>query len=264
MVLQTFTFTDADWLENFRMGKSTFYYLCEKLRPFIERKNTRMRLAICVEHRIAITIWSLATCCEYRTIGHLFGVGRSTVCVIVHDTCKAIVHVLLDEYIKFPQGTELCDVVAGFKTKWGMIQCAGAIDGSHVPVTPPALQHTDYWTRFWKTILYEGTSKAAEGYAADIIANRAKDECMNIAVHWHDSSTITQTVERFLLLKEQNAQWFYTHEQVDVGTKWLSRNSRCSCGTNCQTHIRSDVLAFNEGHHPVSHKDSQHVDLPIG
>ena len=56
VVLQTFTFTDADWLENFRMGKSTFYYLCEKLRPFIERKNTRMRLAICVEHRIAITI----------------------------------------------------------------------------------------------------------------------------------------------------------------------------------------------------------------
>ena len=163
MVLQTFTFTDADWLENFRMGKSTFYYLCEKLRPFIERKNTRMRLAICVEHRIAITIWSLATCCEYRTIGHLFGVGRSTVCVIVHDTCKAIVHVLLDEYIKFPQGTELCDVVAGFKTKWGMIQCAGAIDGSHVPVTPPALQHTDYWTRFWKTICMKVLQRQRKG-----------------------------------------------------------------------------------------------------
>lgn len=145
VVLQTFT--DDDWLENFRMSKSTFYFLCEKLRPCIERKNTRMRLAICVEHRVAITVWCLATCCEYRTIGHLFGVARSTVCVIVHDTCKAIVHVLLDEYIKFPQGAELCDVVAEFKAKWGMIQCAGAIDGSHVPVTPPALQHTDFYNR---------------------------------------------------------------------------------------------------------------------
>ena len=37
--------------------------------------------------------------------------------------------------------------------------------------------------------LYEGTSKAAEGYAADIIANRAKDEGMNIAVHWQDDDS---------------------------------------------------------------------------
>ena len=38
-------------------------------------------------------------------------------------------------------------MVSGFKTKWGMVQCAGAIDGSHVPVTPPALHHTDYYNR---------------------------------------------------------------------------------------------------------------------
>ena len=148
------TFTDDDWLENFRLSKSTFYYLCEKLRPVIERQNTQMRQAIYVEHRIAITLWCLATCSEYRTIGHLFGVARSTVCVFVHDTCKAIVHVLLDVYIKFPQGSELCDIVSGFKTKWGMVQCAGAIDGSHVPVTPPALNHTDYYNRKgWYSVL---------------------------------------------------------------------------------------------------------------
>ena len=54
------------------MSKETFYYLCEKFRPVIEQQNTKMRLAICVEHRFAITLWCLATC-EYRT----------TVCVIV-------------------------------------------------------------------------------------------------------------------------------------------------------------------------------------
>ena len=31
--------------------------------------------------------------------------------------------------------------------------------------------------------LFEGTSKAAEGYATDIIAKRAKHEEMDIAVH---------------------------------------------------------------------------------
>lgn len=44
---------------------------------------------------------------------------------------KAIVQVLLRTYLLFPQGNELCDV-EGFKTKWGMIQCARAIVGSHV------------------------------------------------------------------------------------------------------------------------------------
>lgn len=143
-------------MENFRVSKETFYYLCEKLRSVIERQDTRMRRAICVEQRVAITLWCLSTCIEYRSIGHLFGVARSTVCVIVHDTCKAIVRVLLRTYIQFPRGNELNDVVDGFKRKWGMIQCAGAIDGTHVPVMPPASLHTDYYNRKgWYSIIIQ-------------------------------------------------------------------------------------------------------------
>ena len=41
----------------------------------------------------------------------------------------------------------LNEVVNGFKTKFGMIQCLGSIDGSHIPVMPPALNHTDYYNR---------------------------------------------------------------------------------------------------------------------
>ena len=121
--------------------------LCTRLRPSIQRHDTQLRHSICVEHRVAITLWCLATCGEYRTIAHLFGVARCTVCIVVHDTCKAIVDFLLKTYIKFPQGDELSRVVEGFKSKWGMIQCAGSIDGCHIPVLPPALNHTDYYNR---------------------------------------------------------------------------------------------------------------------
>lgn len=114
-------FTERDWIENFRVSKETFKLLCDKLRPHIERKTTHLCKPIAVEHRVAITVWCLSTCSEYRTIGHLFGVARSTVCVIVHDTCKAIVDVLLKEYIQFPQGDKLRNVIAGFRTKSGMI-----------------------------------------------------------------------------------------------------------------------------------------------
>ena len=139
------TFTDQDWVENFRLSWKSFYCLCEQLKPLIQRQNTRLRQAVCVEHRVAITLWCLATCGEYRTIGHLFGVARCTVCIMIHDTCRAIVDILLRKYIQFPQGQELSDVVEGFKNKWGMIQCAGSIDGCHIPVMPAALHHTDFY-----------------------------------------------------------------------------------------------------------------------
>ena len=62
------TFTEEDWVENFRVSKHTFHYLCEQLSPLIKRKDTVLRKAIPVEHRLAITLWCLATCGEYRTI----------------------------------------------------------------------------------------------------------------------------------------------------------------------------------------------------
>lgn len=141
------TFTEEDWIENYRVSRNTFLYLCNELRPTIQRQNTRMRQAIKVEHRVAITLWCLATCAEYRSIGHLFGVARSTVCVIVHNTCSAIVDVLLSRYIQFPIGAHLGNVIEGFKRKCAVPQCAGAIDGSHIPVKPPACNHTDYYNR---------------------------------------------------------------------------------------------------------------------
>ena len=84
------------------MSKETFMYICSKLSPALVRTDTLIRKCISVEHQVAVTIWCLATPTEYRTIAHLFGIARSTVCEIVHETCHCIVDVLLKEYIKFP------------------------------------------------------------------------------------------------------------------------------------------------------------------
>lgn len=145
VVLQCFS--PADWLENFRMRRETFNYLCDQLRPIISRRDTLLRKAISTERRVAICLWCLATPTEYRTIAHLFGVARSTVCSIVQETSAAIVQVLMRRYIEFPKGQKLKDVIDGFERKWGFPQCAGAIDGSHIPVCAPELNHTDYYNR---------------------------------------------------------------------------------------------------------------------
>lgn len=91
-------FLPSDWIENFRMKHETFLYVCDKLRPAIEHQETRFRKTISIEKRVAITLWCLATPAEYRTVAHLFGIARSTVCDIVHETCLAIVDILLPIY----------------------------------------------------------------------------------------------------------------------------------------------------------------------
>ena len=111
----------------------------------LQRQDTAMRCCISVQKRVAITLWCLATPAEYRTVGHLFRVSRSSVYEIVHETCLAIVSVLLKTYIKFPIGDSINNVVREFKAKWGAPHYFKAIDGTHIPVSVPSENHTDYY-----------------------------------------------------------------------------------------------------------------------
>ena len=111
------------------MSKETFNYLCGKLRIHIEKRYTNKRSAISFKQRVAICLWFLASSVEYRTIAHLFGVSRPSVCLIVHNVCKVIVKVLVPRYVRLPKNEdELTGIVEGFKQLWGF-PCGGAIDG---------------------------------------------------------------------------------------------------------------------------------------
>ena len=130
------------------MRKTTFDYLCSKLKPAIERKTTRLREAISVEQRVAICTWCLATNVEYRTVAHLFGVSRSSVCLIVNNVCLAIVELLMSTHIQLPRNDEeLLELVRGCKQSWGFPNCGGAIDGCHIPISVANSLHTDYYNR---------------------------------------------------------------------------------------------------------------------
>ena len=49
-----------------------------------------MRRPIVPEERLGIALWFLATGADYRTIGHLFGVSKATLCLVMKDVCSAI------------------------------------------------------------------------------------------------------------------------------------------------------------------------------
>ena len=55
-----------------------------------------------------------------------------------------------------PSGDGLTDVVRGFKEKFGIPQFAGSIDRSHMPITPPTMNHTNYYIhKGWYSVLVQ-------------------------------------------------------------------------------------------------------------
>ena len=150
------TFTSEDWLSNFRMSKNTFNYLCEKL-SCVAKSDTVMRRAIPVEKQVAMTLWFMVTGADYRTIGHLFGVSKSSVCLVTKEVCCCIVSQLLHQFVRFPTGSALTEVVEGFKNELGFPQCVGAVDGSHIPIVSPRDCPADYYNRKgWHSIILQG------------------------------------------------------------------------------------------------------------
>ena len=102
-----------------------------------------------MEAQVAITIWRLGTNIEYRTIAALFGLGRSTVCERVLDTCEVIARHLMPTYVRVPQNECFRDIIDGFQCRWGFPQTVGAIDGTHihVPILRPKESGSDYYNR---------------------------------------------------------------------------------------------------------------------
>ena len=126
-----------DWKRNLRIGnvmrmkKKTFLSLCRDLRPLLTKQTTRFRRPVGVMKKVAVALWRLSGTTEYCTIGHLFGVGRSTAHRISREVCDAIVELLFHAYIRLPSGREIQRSIDVFESICGFPQVAGAIDGTH-------------------------------------------------------------------------------------------------------------------------------------
>lgn len=127
-------FTDKEWYDNFRVSKTTFEYIVSQIEDEIGRQDTSMRKAISPRKRTAITLYYMSSTAEYRTIANLFGVSKSFVCLCIKDVCKAITKKLKKDFLSIPKGEDLSEVMKLYKEKWGFPSCAGAIDGTHIPI----------------------------------------------------------------------------------------------------------------------------------
>lgn len=117
---------DGVFKQNFRMHRSTFYKLCDRLSG-LTKQDTVLRAAIPLHKRIAVAIYALASSAEYRTIGNLFGIGKSTVCELLLDFCQEVWVKLSPLVLKNPLNAENVQKCVECFEELGFPQCLGAI-----------------------------------------------------------------------------------------------------------------------------------------
>ncbi|XP_039968728.1 protein ALP1-like [Bactrocera tryoni] len=145
------------YFEAFRMSKKSFLLLCEKLDPFLRRDcEPCVTLPLPTDKQIAICLYKLASCAEYRVVGDVFGVHKSTVHKYFHLVVSALIQ-LKNEMIKFPKLEEALIIANEFEKKSCIPNIIGAIDGTHVPVLPPSDGFLDFINRKgWPSIVMQG------------------------------------------------------------------------------------------------------------
>lgn len=84
-----------EWKENFRMSRESFYKLVDKLRPFIEKQVTRMRVPVSADTQVAVTLYYLSDEGRLRKTANAFGLSRSCVSLIIRRV-SYVIYIILD------------------------------------------------------------------------------------------------------------------------------------------------------------------------
>lgn len=142
-----FHFREEDWLENFRMSHATFKFICQRLEPYLKHSKKFVRAPISVEKQVAIALYKLTSCAEYRVVANQFGTHKTTVHRCVYKVCEAIYAEFKDDYLKLPNEMEAQEIADGFEKMCGLPNVIGAIDGTHIPILPPTCGYRDFVNR---------------------------------------------------------------------------------------------------------------------
>lgn len=136
-----------EWMENFRVDRETFEYLCSEIGHELQPDPFCVREPLQVDTKVAIALYKLASCAEYRVVGNQFGVHKTSVHRCLKQFCAAVIKLLLPKHIKMPTLEEGKEIIGQFKETSGISPVLAAIDGTHIPVTPPEEGYRDFINR---------------------------------------------------------------------------------------------------------------------
>lgn len=133
----------------FRVSKKSFAYICSLVREdLISRPpsgliNIEGRL-LSVEKQVAIALRRLASGESQVSVGAAFGVGQSTVSQVTWRFIEALEE-RAKHHLRWPDSKRTEEIKSQFEASFGLLNCCGAIDATHIIMTLPAVQTSDDW-----------------------------------------------------------------------------------------------------------------------
>ncbi|XP_062022444.1 protein ANTAGONIST OF LIKE HETEROCHROMATIN PROTEIN 1 [Rosa rugosa] len=147
----------------FRVSRKTFDYICSIVREDLVSRppsgliNIEGRL-LSVEKQVAIAMRRLASGESQVSVGAAFGVGQSTVSQVTWRFIEALEE-RAKHHLKWPDSNRMEEIKSRLEASFGLPNCCGAIDGTHIIMTLPTVQASDDWCDTEKnySMLLQGT-----------------------------------------------------------------------------------------------------------
>lgn len=124
-----------DFFRFLRMTRDSFDQLVKLITPFLQKHSRREFIS--VSERLVITLRYLASGDMQVSLSYMFRVGRSTITMIIRETCDALYKVLQPEFLPSPEHLDWKSIQRAFETRWQFDNCLGALDGKHVYIKAP-------------------------------------------------------------------------------------------------------------------------------
>ena len=114
------------------------------LRPYLEKKRTRLRTPISV----ASFLYYISYKGRYRKSMNAFGISRASISGIIRKVSDAVTTFLGPKLIRLPTTEgEVQELTDGYLEAHGFPRCIGAIDGTHIETAEPSEQYSDFINR---------------------------------------------------------------------------------------------------------------------
>ncbi|XP_050301061.1 uncharacterized protein LOC126739422 [Anthonomus grandis grandis] len=107
------------------------------MRPHLQKSNSHFRDCITVEERLTVTIRYLATGMHFAALQYSYLMGRSTIAMIINESCRAIWTILQPLEMPEPTVEKWKEIAEEFDQKSNFPHCFGAVDGKHIRIMSP-------------------------------------------------------------------------------------------------------------------------------
>lgn len=155
---------------HFRMSVSSFDELLQRVSQRIQRHDMSSQESVPPVERLMVTLQYLATGESFASLHYQFRLRKSTVALIVQDTCQALWELLHDEFIPHPSTQQWNIIAEKFFAVTKFPNCIGALGSKHIRIKKPHNAGSQYYNyrKYFSSILMAIADSQHRFVAVDI------------------------------------------------------------------------------------------------